>query len=80
MGGRGVIRRMAAPRGPESSKGQAVPPSEPLLRRPAQKRGRRVGATLPTETFVAFKAFVARNGMTGEQAIAMAIERLVRDA
>jgi hypothetical protein len=55
-----------------------VPPPEPAIR-PRKGAGRRVGATLPLETYVAFKAYVARQGITGEQAIAEAIERLVRD-
>jgi uncharacterized phage protein gp47/JayE len=42
--------------------------------------GRRVGTTLTIDTYVAFKAYVARQGMTGEQVIVAAIERLLRDA
>ncbi len=60
-------------------KGEASPPAEPRVRR-ASKEGRRVGATLPTETFVAFKAYVARAGLTGEQAILAAILRLLEDS
>jgi hypothetical protein len=62
-----------------SRKGEARPPAEPAVRvrRPAE--GRRVGATLPTELYVRFKAHVAREGITGEQAIADAIERLLGD-
>ena len=60
-------------------KGAAEPPPEPAVRTRRQAEGRRVGATLPTETYVAFKAHVARHGITGEQAILAAIERLVRE-
>jgi hypothetical protein len=62
-----------------SKKGAALPPPEPAIRAPRKTVGRRVGATLPTETYVAFKAHVARHGITGEQAIVAAIERLLRN-
>jgi hypothetical protein len=35
---------------------------------------------LPTDLYVRFKAYVARHGLTGEQAIAAAIEQLLRQA
>jgi hypothetical protein len=35
---------------------------------------------LPTDLYVRFKAYVARHGLTGEQAIAAAIAPLIRDA
>jgi hypothetical protein len=62
-----------------SRKGAAVPPPEPAIRNRRRHEGRRVGATLPPDTYVAFKAHVARHGVTGEQAIVAAIERLLRD-
>ena len=61
-----------------SRQGQARPPPEPAIR-PRKGAGRRVGATLPCETYVAFKAYVAREGITGEQAIVEAVDRLVGD-
>ena len=69
-----------APRGALAGrKGVATPPPEPAIRIRQKADGRRVGATLPTETYIAFKAHVARHGVTGEQAIVAAIERLLRD-
>jgi hypothetical protein len=63
-----------------SRKGAALPPPEPAIRTRRKHEGRRIGATLPTDTYVAFKAHVARRGLTGEQAIVAAIERLLRDS
>ncbi len=60
-------------------KGEATPRPEPEIRSRAGG-ARRVGARLPTDLYVLFKAYVAREGLTGEQAIAAAIERLVREA
>ncbi len=60
-----------------SRKGEAKPPTEPEVR-PRAGDARRVGSKLPTELYVRFKAYVARHGLTGEQAIASAIEQLVR--
>ena len=60
-----------------SDKGRAEPPPEPKLRARPSADGRRVGANLPTDLYVAFKAYVARTGGTGEQAIVEAIERLL---
>ncbi len=59
-------------------KGRARPPAEPAVRVRRGAEGRRVSATLPTELYVAFKAYVARAGVTGEQTIVEAIERLLR--
>lgn len=59
-----------------SRKGEAKPPPEPAIR-PRKGEGRRVGATLPTELYVRFKAHVARLGVTGDQAIVEAIEGLL---
>ncbi|KAA5609842.1 hypothetical protein [Rhodovastum atsumiense] len=59
-----------------ASKGEAKPPPEPVVR-PRKGGSRRVGATLPAELYVRFKAYVARRGGTGEQAIADAIEQMV---
>ena len=59
-------------------KGEAKPPPEPAIR-PRKGEGRRVGATLPADLYVRFKAHVARLGVTGEQAIVDAIERSVGD-
>ena len=68
----------APPRGISLSlKGRALPPPEPALKTPRTVEGRRVGATLPTETYVRFKAYVARSGTTGERAILAAIEWLL---
>jgi hypothetical protein len=39
-----------------------------------------MGSKLPTELYARFNACVAREGLTGEQAIAAAIEQLIRDA
>ena len=61
-----------------SRKGEARPPAEPAVRVRRPARGRRVGATLATGLYVRFKAHVARHGVTGEQAIVGAIERLLR--
>ncbi len=58
-------------------KGSALPPPEPSIKPPRRSGGRRVGATLPTDTYVRFKAHVARCGTTGEKAILTAIERLL---
>jgi hypothetical protein len=62
-----------------SRKGEGTPPPEPKIRIRLKTDGRRVGATLPTKTYVAFKAHVARLGVTGEQVIVAAIERSLRD-
>jgi hypothetical protein len=47
---------------------------------PPGDRLRRVGATLPIEICVGFKAYIARNGITGEQVIVAATERPLPDA
>ena len=60
-----------------SLKGRALPPPEPALRAVRKVAGRRVGATLPTETYVRFKAYVAGSGTTGDKVIVAAIERLL---
>ncbi len=60
-----------------SRKGEARPPPEPAIRTRRTAEGRRVGATLPTDTYVSFKAYVARRGITGEQAIVAAIGLLL---
>ena len=66
------------PRGVSLSlKGRALPPPEPSLRPSHKVEGRRVGVTLPTETYVRFKVYVARSGATGEAAILAAIETLL---
>jgi hypothetical protein len=59
-------------------KGEAKPRPEPEIR-PRAGDARRMGARLPADFYVLFKAYVAREGVTGEQAIAAAIEQLVRD-
>ncbi len=61
------------------AKGTARPPAEPTIRPRRKPEGRRVGATLSIETYVAFKAYVARSGVSGERAIVAAIERLIRE-
>jgi len=60
------------------SAGRATPLTEPLVppQRPAGPT-RRVGANLDTDRYVAFKAFVAASGLTGEQVIVIAIDRLM---
>jgi hypothetical protein len=63
-----------------SRKGAATPPHEPAIRIRRKHEGGRVGATLPIDMYIAFKAHVARRGVTGEQAILAAIERLLRDS
>ena len=73
------MTRGGRPGGPlVSRKGEARLPTESAVRVRRPARGRRVGATLATELYVRFKAHVAREGITGEQAIADAIERLLR--
>ena len=62
-----------------SRKGEAKPPPEPAIRPRRRADRRRVGAALPIDIYVAFKAYVARNGITGEQAIVAAIGRLLRE-
>jgi hypothetical protein len=52
--------------------------TDPVAARPVRKaERRRVGSYLPTDLYVAFKAFVARSGTTGEEVILEAIERLI---
>jgi len=65
------------PDGLLSRKGEARPPPEPAIR-VRNADGRRVGAMLPTDLYVRFKAYVARSGQTGEHAIVAAIEQLIR--
>ena len=64
---------------PAVRKGDARPPPEPTMRVRRPKLGPRVGVTLSSETYVAFKAFVARRRITGEAALAAAVERLIRE-
>jgi hypothetical protein len=66
-------------RGVLSPKGLAKPPPEPAVRAYRTTEGRRVGARLPTEVYVRFKGYVAKHGLTGEQAIVAAIGRLVAE-
>jgi hypothetical protein len=58
-------------------KGEATPLAEPKIKTPKRSTSRRVGASLPTELYVRFKAHVARRGMTGEEVIIAAIEALL---
>jgi len=58
-----------------SRKGVALLGPEPADRARRPAGGRRVGTTLPGETHVAFKTYIARLGVTGGQAILAAIER-----
>jgi hypothetical protein len=60
-------------------KGEAKPPPEPGIRRGSPPYRRRVGTSLPHGTYIRFKAKIARDGVTGEQAIRVAIERMLRD-
>ena len=64
---------------PVTRKGEGRPPREPSVRMRNSTEGRRVAATLPTETYVRFKAFVARRGGTAEQVIVAAITALLRE-
>jgi hypothetical protein len=57
--------------------GKATPPPEPATRQRPPSGGRRIGATLPVDTYVRFKAYVARHGTTGEQVILDAIAQLI---
>lgn len=61
-----------------SSKGTAKPPPEPAVRL-RKGEGRRVSTTPPTEHFIRFKVYAVRHGLTGEQAIAVAIGRLIAE-
>ena len=71
----------ARPRGVSMSrKGDALPPPEPAIKVARKPVGRRVGTVLPNETYVRFKAHVARSGATGEMVIRLAIERLLDPA
>ena len=60
-------------------KGEAVPPPEPgaAARLPGAKRPRRVSVTLDGETYVAFRTFVVERGISGEQALTEAVERMI---
>lgn len=58
-------------------KGEATPLAEPKIKAPRRTKSRRVGASLPMELYVRFKAYVARRGVTGEEAIIAAIEALL---
>ena len=59
--------------------GAATPLAEPLSPpiRPAGVKTRRVGVNLDLERYVNFKAFCALHGMTGEQVIIAALDRLM---
>lgn len=57
--------------------GEAVPPPEPAIRVRDTTGGRRVGAYLPLDLYVAFKAHVAATGRSGERAIVEAIESML---
>ena len=59
------------------TKGEATPLAEPKIKAPPSAKSRRVGASLPTELYVRFKAHVARHGLTGEEVIVAAIEALL---
>jgi hypothetical protein len=61
-----------------SSKGTATLPPEPAVRL-RKGEGRRVSTTLPTDHFIRFKVYAVQHGLTGEQAIALAIERLIAE-
>ena len=58
--------------------GLAKPPPEPTVRIRRKGEGRRVGAMLPTELYIRYKAYVAGTGLSGEAVIVEAIERLLR--
>jgi hypothetical protein len=57
--------------------GEAVPPPEPAIRVRDTTGGRRVGAYLPRDVYIAFKAHVAGTGKSGERVILEAIEGLL---
>lgn len=46
---------------------------------PGARRPRRVSVTLDGEIYVAFRTFVVENGLTGEQALRMAVVRLIEE-
>ena len=75
-----MTREGRVPKASKGRKGVALPPPEPTLRHRRQQQGARVGATLPHETYIAFKAHVARQRTTGDRAIVAAIERILREA
>jgi hypothetical protein len=60
-----------------STKGEAEPMPEPLIRPAAPAGGRRVGAVLPNDLFAEFRHYVALHGITGDQVIRDAIRKLV---
>ena len=62
-------------------KGEAVPPPEPgaAARGPGARRPRRVSVTLDGETYVAFRTHLAERGISGEQALTEAVERMVAE-
>ena len=72
-------RRLGGPR--PGRKGEAVPPPEPgaAARVPGAKRPKRVSVTLDGETYVAFRMLVAERGISGEQALTEAVERMVAE-
>jgi len=74
-----MIRRTPQTAAWLAQKGDAKPPPEPRISPSQPADGRRVGTTLPLETYILFKARNARVGVTGGQAILAAIERMLRD-
>lgn len=70
-------RRAGSPGDLICEPGKATPPPEPATRQRPPSGGRRIGATLPVEMYVRYKVYVARHGMTGEQVILEAIEKLI---
>ena len=57
----------------------AIPLTEPLVPpvRPKNVQTRRVGVNLDPARYVAFRTFVAERGLTGEQVMIIAIDRLL---
>lgn len=62
-------------------KGEAESPPEPVpaVRMAGSGRPRRVCVNLDIDTYVAFKAFVAGHGISGEQALTEAVCMLLRE-
>ena len=62
-------------------KGEAVPPPEPgsPAKVPGAMRARRISVTLNGETYVAFRMVVVERGISGEQALTEAVERIISE-
>lgn len=56
-------------------------PQEPVppIAAPGARMPRRVSVTMDGDLYVAFRTFVVENGLTGEQALRMAVRRLIEE-